>query len=84
MSRWIRQSHRWVSIAFTVTVIVNIVVMSVGQGLPPAWVTYSPLLPLALLMFTGLYLLALPHATRPTPRVTEDSGGAPSQAVDAR
>jgi len=27
-------------------------------------VTYSPLLPLALLLFTGLYLFALPYATR--------------------
>ena len=31
---------------------------------PPAWVTYSPLLPLALLLFTGLYLFVLPYATR--------------------
>ena len=64
MSNVIRQTHRWVSIAFTVTVIVNIVVMSVRPGQPPALVTYSPLLPLALLLFTGLYLFALPYATR--------------------
>ena len=56
MSNVIRQTHRWVSIAFTVTVIVNIVVMSVRPGQPPALVTYSPLLPLALLLFSGLYL----------------------------
>ena len=64
MSNVIRQTHRWVSIAFTVTVIVNIVVMSLRPGQPPALVTYSPLLPLALLLFTGLYLFALPYATR--------------------
>jgi hypothetical protein len=58
----IRQSHRWLSIAFTATVIANFVAMS--QGKPPAWVTYSPLLPLALLLFTGLYLFVLPYATR--------------------
>ena len=58
----VRQFHRWVSIAFTVTVIANFVAMS--QGAPPAWVTYSPLLPLALLLFTGLYLFALPYLTR--------------------
>ena len=58
----VRQTHRWVSIAFTVTVIANFVAMSQGQ--PPAWVTYSPLLPLALLLFTGLYLFVLPYATR--------------------
>ena len=32
--------------------------------MPPAWVTYSPLLPLALLLFTGLYLFVLPYATK--------------------
>jgi hypothetical protein len=59
---WIRQIHRWLSIAFTVTVIVNIVALS--QGEPPAWMTYSPLLPLALLQLTGLYLFVLPYATK--------------------
>jgi len=61
-SSLIRQTHRIVSIVFTVTVIANFVVMS--QGPPPAWVTYSPLLPLALLLFTGLYLFVLPYATK--------------------
>ena len=32
--------------------------------MPPPWVTYSPLLPLALLLFTGLYMFALPYATK--------------------
>jgi hypothetical protein len=61
-SKWIRQFHRWVSIVFTLTVIANFVAMS--QGAPPDWVTYSPLLPLALLLFTGLYLFALPYAAK--------------------
>ena len=61
-NHWIRQIHRWVSIAFTLTVIANFVAMS--QGPPPAWVTYSPLPPLALLLFTGLYLFVLPYAVR--------------------
>jgi hypothetical protein len=62
---WIRQIHRWLGIAFTVTVIANIVVMSVGQGaMPPPWVTYSPLLPLAIMWLTGMYLFVLPYATR--------------------
>jgi hypothetical protein len=64
MSKWIRQFHRWVSIAFTLTVVANIAVMSTGQGQPPAWVTYAPLLPLALLLFTGLYLFVLPYAAK--------------------
>ena len=59
---WIRQTHRWLSIAFTLTVIANFVAMS--QGPPPAWVTYSPLLPLALLLFSGLYLFVLPYTAR--------------------
>jgi hypothetical protein len=59
---WIRQTHRWLSIAFTLTVVANFVALS--QGPPPAWVTYSPLLPLALLLFSGLYLFVLPYATR--------------------
>ena len=58
----IRQTHRWLSIAFTVTVIANFVALS--QGEPPPWVTYSPLLPLALLLFTGLYLFVLPYASK--------------------
>ena len=62
MSRWVRQTHRWVSIAFTLTVIANFAAMTQGQ--PPAWVTYSPRLPLALLLFTGLYLFALPYVRR--------------------
>ena len=59
---WIQQIHRWLSIAFTVTVIANFVAMA--QGTPPVWVTYSPLLPLALLLFTGLYMFALPYASK--------------------
>lgn len=69
-NRWIRQAHRWVSIAFTLTVIANFVALSQGQ--PPAWVTYAPLLPLALLVITGLYLFVLPYATRwRSPRRTD-------------
>ena len=62
MNNLIRRTHRWLSIAFTLTVIANFAAMT--QGPPPAWVTYSPLAPLALLSFTGLYLFALPYATR--------------------
>jgi hypothetical protein len=59
MSRWIRQSHRWIAIAFTLTVIANFIAMASGP--PPAWITYSPLPPLALLLFSGLYLFFLPY-----------------------
>ncbi len=58
----IRQIHRWLSIAFTVTVIANFAAMALGE--PPAFVVYSPLLPLFLLLFTGLYMFALPYLSR--------------------
>jgi hypothetical protein len=32
-----------------------------GLGEPPLWIVYSPLLPLFLLLFSGLYLFALPY-----------------------
>ena len=63
-SKWIRQIHRWLSIAFTVTVIANFVALGLGEGQPSAWVTYSPLLPLFLLLFSGLYLFVLPYSTK--------------------
>jgi hypothetical protein len=53
-----------VSIVFTLTVVANFVALAQGAGMPPAWVTYSPLLPLALLMLSGLYLFALPYTAR--------------------
>ncbi len=61
---FIRQTHRWLSIVFTVTVIANFVALGVGQKQPAPWVTYAPLLPLALLLFSGLYLFVLPYAAR--------------------
>ena len=61
-SHGVRQFHRWVSILFTLTVVANFVVLA--QGKPPTWVTYSPLLPLALLLASGLYLFVLPYAAR--------------------
>ena len=60
--RAIRQIHRWLSIVYTLTVIANFVAMT--RGTPPPWVTYSPLPPLFLLLFSGLYLFALPYMRR--------------------
>ena len=59
---WIRQTHRWVSIAFTVSVIVTFIALA--QKEPIVWVSYVPLLPLALLLLTGLYLFVLPYASK--------------------
>ena len=58
----VRQTHRWLSVAFTVVVIVTFVALA--QAKPAAWVSYLPLLPLALLLLTGLYLFVLPYATQ--------------------
>ena len=64
-SYWIRQIHRWVAIVFTLTVIANFVALARGGGaMPPWWITYSPLPPLALLLFSGLYLFVLPYAAK--------------------
>jgi hypothetical protein len=64
-SHRIRQAHRWISIAFVLTVVANFVALGMGRGAqPPAWITYAPLLPLALLTFSGLYLFALPYVVR--------------------
>ena len=61
-SAMVRQLHRWVSIIFTLTVIANFAVMAVGT--PPAWIVYSPLPFLFLLLFTGLYMFVLPYVGR--------------------
>jgi hypothetical protein len=61
-NEWVRQVHRWLSIAFTVGVIANIVAL--GQGEPAVWVYLLALLPLALLLLSGLYLFVLPYATK--------------------
>ena len=62
MSMWIRQFHRWMSILFTLAVIANFAMMTMGP--PPMWVVYSPLAPLFLLLFTGLYMFFLPYVRR--------------------
>jgi hypothetical protein len=62
ISRLIRKSHRSLAILFTLTVIANFAAMTRGQ--PPAWITYSPLPALFLLMFSGLYMFALPYVAK--------------------
>jgi heme A synthase len=62
MNKWVRQFHRWTSIAFTLAVIVTFIALAQKQ--PMVWVSYAPLLPLALLLLTGLYLFALPYVAK--------------------
>lgn len=67
-SKTIRWLHRWLSIAFTFSVAVTFIALA--QKEPLVWISYTPLLPLLLLLGTGLYLFALPYfARRKQPRV---------------
>ena len=59
---WVRQIHRWLSMAFAL--IVALIFAAVGLGEPAEWVYFLPLPLLALLLLSGLYLLALPYAAR--------------------
>jgi hypothetical protein len=61
-NKWVRQTHRWLSIAFTVAVIVNGV--AVAQKKYTAALGLLAVLPLALQFFTGLYLFVLPYAAK--------------------
>jgi hypothetical protein len=61
-NRLIRQGHRWLSIAFTVAVIINIIAMAMEQQV--VWIGLLALFPLILLMISGLYMFALPYFAR--------------------
>jgi len=64
-NKLIRESHRWLSIAFTLGVITYMVAMSVRPGeQPPAWMGFLALFPLIFLFFSGLYLFVLPYLGR--------------------
>ena len=72
-SLWMRQAHRWVSIAFTAAVIAVFAAMGLW-GEPPGWVYVLPLPPLGLLVLSGLYLFMLPYAVRWRARAGRSSG----------
>ena len=62
MNKWIRQIHRWLSVIFTLCVIANFAVQ--GNEEVALIVGSATLLPLGLLLLTGLYLFVLPYAVR--------------------
>lgn len=65
VSRFIRSFHRWTSMAFTLTVIANFVAIGfMGQADVPPLVTYAPLLPLFLLLCSGLFMVFQHYLTR--------------------
>jgi high-affinity Fe2+/Pb2+ permease len=59
---WFRRAHRALATLFTLSVVATSIALA--QAEPIMWMSYVPLFPLALLMLTGLYLLALPHVRR--------------------
>lgn len=59
---WIRQIHRWLSIAFTLAVIANIVALT--MQIQTTWIGLLAFVPLIPLLATGLYLFALPYLGR--------------------
>ena len=61
-NKWVRLTHRWLSIAFTVAIIVNGI--AVAQGKYSSRLGLVAVFPLALLFFSGMYLFVLPYATR--------------------
>ena len=75
-NKLIRQVHRWLSIAFTVAVIVNIVAMMQEKQI--VWVGLLALFPLILMMLTGLYMFTLPYfATSGARRTLTSEQGQP-------
>ena len=65
MSGWVRQLHRWLSVAFTLMVLANFVAVGVKlrEDLAMA-LGMATLIPLFLLLFSGLYLFALPYIAK--------------------
>ncbi|MFL6548923.1 MAG: hypothetical protein ACJ8OJ_09510 [Povalibacter sp.] len=61
-SKWFRQIHRWLSIAFTLATIVNVVALI--QHKQAFWIGLLALIPLVMLLVTGLYLFVLPYASK--------------------
>jgi hypothetical protein len=61
-NKWIRLTHRWLSIAFTVAVIVNGV--AVAEKKYTNSLGLLAVIPMALQFFTGMYLFVLPYAAK--------------------
>jgi hypothetical protein len=58
-SGWVRPLHRWLSLSFTLAVVANLIAMA--RDYRAVWVGLLALIPLALLLFTGLYLFVRPY-----------------------
>lgn len=63
MNRLVRQTHRWISALFVATVVAIMAMQATGT-LFAEWIYYLPLLPLFLLMLTGMWMFVLPYLRR--------------------
>ena len=62
MTKFIRQFHRWTSALFVLSVIATTIALA--QPTPIMWMSCAPLLPLALLSLTGIYMFFQPYAAK--------------------
>lgn len=59
-----RQSHRWLSLLFTMMSVALWLTLGFGLALPQ-WTYFVPLLPLGLMMLTGLFMFFRPSHRAP-------------------
>lgn len=62
-NKGMRQVHRWMSMAFTAVVAAIFVMLGTGNE-PSQTIYLLPLIPLAFLWLTGLYMFVLPYVAR--------------------
>jgi ABC-type polysaccharide/polyol phosphate export permease len=63
VSKFIRQFHRWTSLAFMLVVVAIFAMLGLGRE-PEQWIYYLPLAPLFLLMITGAYMFFQPYVAK--------------------
>lgn len=61
-NKWIRQTHRWLSMAVTAAMIINIV--AIAEKKYTRSVGLIAVVPFVFLFITGLYLFVLPYAAK--------------------
>lgn len=66
--RAIRTTHRWLGVTLIVLTVANIIAYGTGNAMD--WLTYLPLLPLFLLMISGLWMFVQPYLGKGQPART--------------
>jgi cytochrome b len=61
-NKWIRQTHRWLSIIMTAAILFNLIEVLAGKY--ARWTGLLAVVPFVLQLITGLYLFALPYVAR--------------------